>query len=46
MTERRKQTNLDNKESTMEVEMESQGKLGEHSYVGARTEGRDENSKT
>jgi group II intron reverse transcriptase/maturase len=45
MTERRKQTNLDNKESTMEVEMESQGKLGEPSSAAARTEGRDESSK-
>lgn len=45
MTERRKQTNLEYKESTPEVEMESQGKAGEQSYVKARTEGRDENGK-
>jgi hypothetical protein len=29
----------------MEVEMESQGKLGKLSYVVARVEGRDENGR-
>ncbi len=43
MAKQRKQTNLmRNKEYLSEVEMESQGKVGEHSYAKAETRGSDE----